>query len=85
MPTKYDFKDITPNVLRSMTDKQLQEICDFILRKSVDEVILHDMIMDRNDFRNCYYKLVKQLQDIGVEPCIDYFKKPSKKGRRKHV
>lgn len=85
MPTKYDFKDITPNVLRSMTDKELQEVCTFLLQKSVDVVILQDMIMDRNDFRDCYYKLTKQLQDIGVEPCIDYFKKSHKKGRKKNV
>lgn len=83
MPAKYDFKDtdITPDNLRTMTDKQLTDICAFILTKSVDMVILQDMISDRNNFRNCYYALREQIQALGVEPCIDYFKNGAMKGR----
>lgn len=84
MPTKYDYKDVTPNVLRRMTDTQLQEVCDFLFERSTDAVILHDMIIDRNDFRDCYFKLVTQLQDMGVKPCVDYYR-IDRKGRKNYV
>lgn len=72
---KYSFDTLTPEDIKRMTDEELIKLCEFLQVKSVDFVIVKDLIRDRNEFRSCYNKLYGQLLALGVEPAINYFKK----------
>lgn len=75
--------NITPQYLRDLDNKRLSEVCEFIMTKAVDQTVVNDLIRDRNDFRYCYFKLIAQLQDLGVEPVVEYDKLHYTKGERK--
>ncbi len=64
---------LTPNKIRSLTDRELEELTEAIQTMTVDYSIVMDLIRDRNDFRVCYSKLREQIRLLGVEPCIDYY------------
>lgn len=36
-------------------------------------LVVHDLIRDRNELRDCYFKLKQQLIEAGIEPAIDYY------------
>ena len=64
---------LTPNKIRRLTDRELEDLCESIETMTVDYTIVRDLIQDRNDFRLCYSKLIEQLRLLGVEPCVDYY------------
>lgn len=73
MPLVIAYEDLTPEVVRAMDDKELKKLIRYAQTTAADIRVVEDLIKDRNDMQNCYNKLYKQLQDLGVEPCIDYF------------
>lgn len=73
MPFDVAYDDLTPETVRTMDDKDLIKLIEYAQTTAVDIRIVKDLIRDRNDMKNCYNKLYEQLQDLGVEPCIDYF------------
>ena len=74
MPKKIAYYDLTPDDIKAMSKDDLEKLINFIQRKSADFSIVNDLIRDRNEFRACYNKLVKQLQDLGIEPIVDYYR-----------
>ena len=64
---------LTPNKIRRLTDRELEDLCESIGTMTVDYTIVRDLIQDRNDFRLCYSKLIEQLRQLGVTPCVDYY------------
>ncbi len=73
MPFVIAYDDLTPEAVRTMEDEELIKLINFAQTNATDIRIVQDLIRDRNDMKTCYNKLYKQLQDLGVEPCIDYF------------
>ena len=73
MPFIIAYDDLTPEAVRTMDEEELIKLIRYAQTTAVDIRIVQDLIRDRNDMRNCYNKLYEQLQDLGVEPCIDYF------------
>ena len=71
---KIAYDDLTPDAIRAMSEDDLYKLVNFIHRKSVDFVIVNDLIRDRNEFRACYNKLVNQLHDLGIQPVVDYYR-----------
>lgn len=71
--TFIQLRRLTPNKIRRLTDRELQELTEAIQTMTVDYSIVKDLIKDRNDFRVCYSKLIEQIRLLGVEPCIDYY------------
>lgn len=87
MPFMIAYDDLTPEVVRTMEDEELRKLIKYAQMRAVDFRIVQDLIKDRNDMKNCYNKLYEQLQDLGVEPCIDYFNmgktgRPKKSGNK---
>lgn len=74
MADRLNYAFLTPEKLRELDDKELTRIIELLNVTSADLIVVRDLIKDRNDFRRCYNKLVHQLQDLGVEPCTDYYK-----------
>lgn len=60
------------------------EQIEFLEVCKADYAVIKDLIRDRNEFRDLYYKLYKQLKDHGIEPFKDYFV-DVKKGRHQNV
>lgn len=75
----------TPKSIKALTISELNDFCETILRivNLTDYEVVSDLMRDRNEFRDCYNKLTKQLQGLGVEPCIDYYS--YRKGKKKNV
>lgn len=38
-----------------------------------DYEVVRDLIRDRNDFRRGYFILLKQLEEVGIEPKYSYY------------
>lgn len=73
MPFIIAYDDLTPEAVRTMDEDELRKLIKYAQTTAVDIRIVQDLIRDRNDMKTCYNKLYEQLQDLGVEPCIDYF------------
>lgn len=76
MTTK-EINKMTVDRLKEMTDSQIQEYID--TTKS-NNLIVTDLIRDRNLFRSLYYQLLDQITKAGLEPVETYEKLLSKKG-----
>lgn len=75
----------TPVSIKALKLSELIDFCETILRivNLTDYEVVSDLMRDRNEFRYCYNKLTKQLQGLGVEPCISYYS--YRKGKSKNV
>ena len=65
--------NLTPDKVKRMTVRELDELIEAITVIVTDYQVVKDLITDRNDYRLCYDKLRIQIQDLGVEPCINYY------------
>lgn len=68
------YDDLTPDIVRTMNDEDLNKLIKYAQKQAIEFRIVQDLIKDRNEMKYCYNKLYKQLQDLGVKPCIDYYK-----------
>ncbi len=84
MPFIIAYDDLTPETVRTMEEDELLKLIKYAQTTATDIRIVQDLIRDRNDMKTCYNKLYKQLQDLGVEPCIDYYSM-GKTGRPKNT
>ena len=63
--------------LKALSDYQLQ---DYINTTKANNLIITDVIRDRNLFRRLYYDLLEQITNAGLEPVNTYEKILNKKG-----
>jgi len=73
MPVRIAYDDLTPKIVRTMNDEDLNKLIKYAQKQAIEFRIVQDLIKDRNDMRTCYNKLYNQLQGLGVKPCIDYY------------
>ena len=78
------YDDLTPEAVRTMDNEDLNKLIKYAQKTAIDFRIAQDLIKDRNDMKYCYNKLYGQLQDLGVEPCINYYSM-GKTGRPKRT
>ena len=78
------YDDLTPKIVRTMNDEDLNKLIKYAQKQAIEFRIVQDLIKDRNEMKYCYNKLYAQLQDLGVEPCINYFSM-GKTGRPKRT
>lgn len=76
MTTK-EINKMTVERLKSLPVDQLQ---DYIDTTKANNLIITDIIRDRNLFRRLYYDLLEQITNAGLEPVNTYEKFLSKKG-----
>lgn len=67
------YDDLTPDIVRTMNDEDLNKLIKYAQKQAVEFRIVQDLIKDRNEMKYCYNKLYEQLQGLGVEPCINYY------------
>ena len=68
---------------RLFSELSIEEQYEFLHIARADYEVVQNLIQDRNEFRQLYYELRKQLIDNGLTPVNDYFNK-SNKGRKKN-
>ena len=76
MTTK-DINAMTVERLKKMTVEQLQ---DYINTTKSNNLIVTDIIRDRNLFRHLYYELLDQILKEGLQPVNTYERLINKKG-----
>jgi len=76
MTTK-EINKMTVEHLKELTVDQLQ---DYIDTAKANNLIVTDIIRDRNLFRHLYYDLLEQITKAGLEPVNTYDKILNKKG-----
>ena len=73
-------KDINKMTVESLKALSVEELQDYIETAKYNNMIVVDMIRDRNLFRSLYYQLLDQIRDAGLEPVETYENLLSKKG-----
>jgi len=70
MTTK-EINKMTVERLKALPVEQLQ---DYIDTTKANNLIITDIIRDRNMFRRLYYELLEQITNLGIEPVNTYEK-----------